>query len=131
MNIRAAVQIVIIVCLVSVAVWHEVWSIQESKKIYKGVIIEKALSSGRSTTHYFYVDWGPSAETIIVHPITYKLKDIGDEVKAKYSYTPILGLGGSAYAPSLDVPITIRFMGFLSKIIIIFGVFWFLLVREL
>ena len=63
------------------------WNIYESDRIsgtYSGVVYEKAVSTGRSSTFYLYIDWGSDGyQSISVHPITYKLYSVGD----RYSVT--------------------------------------------
>ena len=116
-----------------IGVNHEMESIRLSQNgYYKGVVIDKTVSFGRSSTHYLYVDWGElGRKSIVVHPMTYKRTNIGDEFETSLSYTPILGAGGTAYAPveSTGYSIASSFFAVMSKIALMVMIFVFVYLR--
>ena len=106
-------------CLLCISVWHEVVSLDVSSKgKYTGVVIDKTVSVGRSSTHYLYINWdGIGLDSIIVHPITYKRAEKGDKFSAEYAYLPLIGAVGGAYVPRTgDFGLAFGFIGFFSKL---------------
>ncbi|MBL4753752.1 MAG: hypothetical protein JKY52_09205 [Flavobacteriales bacterium] len=122
MNQKAALSILAIVALLCVSLWHEAISFRVSEEgYYKGTVIDKTVSVGRSSTHYLYIDWdGIGPRSISVHPVTYKRTAIGERFSAQYGYIPIFGAAGSAYVPDTDeYSATFASAGFISKLILI------------
>lgn len=121
-NQKSMLSILAIVALLCVSLWHEAISLRVSEEgYYKGTVIDKTVSVGRSSTHYLYIAWdGIGPRSISVHPMTYKRTVIGDRFSTQYGYMPIFGAAGSAYVPDTDeYSATFAITGFISKLILI------------
>lgn len=90
--------------LVVLTATHHYTDYKAAGKEYTGVILEKAYSVGRSTTHYFEVDYGHTTDVIVVHPLDYKKAEVGDMYTVRTKYTPFIGIGGTAYLPEHAIP---------------------------
>lgn len=73
-----------------------------SKITHTGEVIEKAVSIGRSSTHYLMIDFKESGiDTIIVHPIDYKRTSVGESYTVRLSCN-FMFCAGAAYVPETD-----------------------------
>lgn len=114
------------ILLLGFGILHEIVSLKVSEKeYYKGTVVEKTVSIGRTATHYLYINWdGIGFDSIVVHPITYKMTEIGDRFSTQWHYTPVLGASGAAYTPNVTTSdIIFHVSGILSKLLIIIGGF--------
>ena len=116
---RVTFKLSLFVTLLCISVWHEYVSIKVSTKgHYTGTVIEKAVSEGKSFTYYLYINWdGIGQQSIVVHPVTYKMARIGERFSTQLSYVPLLGAAGTAYVPdSREYGILFALAGVLSKL---------------
>lgn len=104
MSVRTTIKVVGFLLALVYSIHFQMVAIEVSSPGYfKGEVIEKTVSVGRSSTHYLYVDWeGIGKQSVVVHPVTYKLVNRGDTYTTSPSYLPLLGASGWAYNP--DTP---------------------------
>lgn len=118
------IRIIIFLICTAFGARHEYVSMKVSEPgYYKGVVVDKAASSGRrSSTHYLLIDWeGIGEQSIIVHPLTYKRASVGDFYSTQLGYTPFFGASGMAYVPRADeYGLGFGLAGFFAKIIAAF-----------
>lgn len=126
-NQKTIISTLSITVLLCISFWHESVSLRVSEEgYYKGTVIDKTVSVGRSSTHYLYIDWdGIGLRSISVHPVTYKRSAIGERFSTQYGYMPIFGAAGSAYVPNTgEYSLALAMGGLLSKLLLICGVLY-------
>lgn len=122
----------VIIFMGSVIFWQ--YSIDKrisEKGYYKGTVIDKTISTGRSSTHYLYIDWdGFGESSIVAHPVTYKRTLIGSRYSTEYSYSILFGAIGSAYVPDTgDRSFALALLGVFFKILILIGIIYLFYVK--
>ena len=103
LNIKALwFKAILLFSLATGVVWHEAVSKKVSEPgYYKGTVVNKTVAVGRSSTHYLKVEWEKhGTQTVVVHPMTYKETEIGDQYSTQWNRVFMLGAGGAAYVPN-------------------------------
>lgn len=112
------IKAILLFSLATGAVWHEAVSKKVSEPgYYKGTVVNKTVSVGRSSTHYLKVEWDKhGTQTVVVHPMTYAETEIGDRYSTQWNRVFMLGATGQAYVPN-DPEYTVpkALLGFLCK----------------